>query len=447
MQITTGNSNDIVIRPVFDAQGRIIRSNDTIRTNGGNDTINPGLGGYETVDGGDGFDHLIIDYSIGDTGGRMTFSSGPSSALVRRYPTGTSFWIDEVSAYSIEQYTVTGTRGDDDFQLRTTNHTIRAGAGNDSVRVYYPIAGNIGTIDGGTGIDYLSLNLSNQTANLTITNLLNINLAGVINATNFERFYLTTGSGNDTIRQSGIVNGSVFRANDTFDTRDGNDTINAGLGIDQVFAGNGVDHLIVDYSVGDTGSGMQFNGGWGLAWRTVSSTNTTILDEVKFGGVERFTVIGTSKNDTISTVAGNDIINAGAGNDLISGGAGGDTLTGGLGADTFQYQSYSDSLLSNFDVIKDLAIGVDAIDGPRAVAATQIRKLGYVSNLTETAIQQVLTSTNFVANGASTFRLRNGLSDRTFLALNDGWAGFSASTDSIIEITGFTGNLNSLSIV
>jgi len=67
--------------------------------------------------------------------------------------------------------------------------------------------------------------------------------------------------------------------------------------------------------------------------------------------------------------------------------------------------------------------------------------------LTETAIQQTLTPTNFVVNGASTFKFRDGLSDRNFLALNDSRAGFSASTDSIIEITGFTGNLNSLSIV
>lgn len=450
MQIITGNGNDRVIRPVLDAQGRVIRSSDTISTNGGDDTINPGLGNYEYVYGGDGFDHLIIDYSIGDTGTGMTFSSNSSNSYTRRYVSDTNYgWLDEVTTTSIEQYTITGTRKDDFFDLATPNSTIKAGAGNDWVRVYNPIAGNIGNLDGGGGIDHLYLDLSNQTINLNFTNPLNINIAGVVKATNFEKFELRTGSGNDTFLQSGIVNGMVLRANDTLYTNNGNDTINAGLGTDYVFAGAGIDHLIVDYSVGDTGSGMQFNGSsfYGTASRTVSSTNTTILDSVVFTGVEQFTVIGTSKNDTIYTVAGNDIINAGTGNDLIRGGAGGDILTGGLGADTFQYQSYSDSLLSNFDVIKDLAIGVDAIDGPRAVVAAQIKKLGYVSNLTETAIQQTLTPTNFVVNGASTFRFRDGLSDRTFLALNDSRAGFSASTDSIIEITRFTGNLNSLSIV
>ncbi|WP_442861090.1 bluetail domain-containing putative surface protein [Calothrix sp. NIES-3974] len=49
--------------------------------------------------------------------------------------------------------------------------------------------------------------------------------------------------------------------------------------------------------------------------------------------------------------------------------------------------------------------------------------------------------------GASTFRFRDGLIDHTFLAINDNRAGFTASTDSIIEITGFRGNLNNLSLI
>jgi len=445
MQITTGNTNDTVIRPVL-VNGLVFRSNDTISTNGGNDTINPGLG-RDSVYGGDDLDHLTLDYSVGDTGTGMSFNGSGA----QRYGSSSnpSFDIDIVLFFGIEQFTVTGTSKDDSFTLFTTNSVIRAGAGNDQVFVTRPIVGNIGTLDGGAGIDFLSLNLSNRTANLTITNLLDINLDGVVRATNFERFSLTTGSGNDTILQTGIVNGVVFRANDTIDTGAGNDTINAGLGNDTVFGGSGLNHLTVDYSVGDTGTGMRFNGSSfnGTASRNVSSTNSTFLDRIAFTGIERFTVIGTSKDDTIFTVSGNDIINAGAGNDLLRGGGGGDLLTGGLGADMFQYQAFTDSLLANYDVITDLAIGIDAIDAPRAVAAAQIKKLGNVTALTETSIQQVLTTTNFVANGASTFRFNDGLRDRTFLATNDGFAGFSARTDSIIEITGFSGNLNNLSII
>jgi Ca2+-binding RTX toxin-like protein len=446
MQITTGNGNDTVIRPTF-VNGTVFRSDDIIRTNGGNDTINPGLGSTDYVYGGDGIDHLILDYSIGDTGTGIRFNG--SSARRWTNSTNNRTTLDSIIFYDIEQFTVTGTSKDDTFALYTTNSIIRAGAGNDQVSVIRPIAGNIGTLDGGSGFDYLVLDLSTQTANLTLTNLQFINITGVVRATNFERFALETGSGNDIVLQTGIVNGTVLRQNDKIETGAGNDTINAGLGSDTVFGGDGLDHLIIDYSVGDTGAGMRFNGSsfYGTASRDVSATNSADLDFIEFTGIERFTVTGTSKNDSLFAANGNDIINGGAGNDVIRGNAGRDLLTGGSGADTFQYQSLADSLLSNYDVITDLAIGIDVIDGIRAISAAQIRKLGYVSALTEPAIQQVLTPTNFAINGASTFRFRDGLIDRTFLALNDSRAGFSASTDSIIEITGFTGSLNNLSIV
>ncbi|MBP5973723.1 hypothetical protein HW132_13495 [Brasilonema sp. CT11] len=52
-----------------------MRSNDIIRTNGGNDTINPRLGEIDYVYGGEGIDHLILDYSIGDTGTGINFNT------------------------------------------------------------------------------------------------------------------------------------------------------------------------------------------------------------------------------------------------------------------------------------------------------------------------------------------------------------------------------------
>jgi Ca2+-binding RTX toxin-like protein len=443
--IRTGNGNDTVIRPSL-VNGVVVRTDDVIETNGGDDTINPGLGN-DTVRGGNGIDHLILDYSIGDVAGGIRFNV--SSA--RRYANGLNLpSVDSILFFEIERFTVTGTRNDDVFALPTLNSVIRAGAGNDSVDASRLGLGNVGSLDGGTGIDYLRLNLSNQTANLNLSNLLDINLPGVVRATNFERFDLTTGSGNDRILQPGIVNGAILRANDTFTTGAGNDTINAGLGVDDsVFAGAGLDHLIIDYSVGDTGTGMTFQGSslYGTASRNVSTVSNTILDEVEFTGVERFTVTGTSKADSLLGAAGNDVLNGGAGNDTLRGRDGGDTLTGGLGADTFQYDTFNDSRLANHDVIRDLAIGTDVIDGPRAIAAGQIRQLGSVTALTETAIQQVLTSGSFAANGAASFRFNDSGRVRTFLGLNDSRAGFLANSDAIIEITGFSGNLNNLSIV
>jgi hypothetical protein len=61
-------------------------------------------------------------------------------------------------------------------------------------------------------------------------------------------------------------------------------------------------------------------------------------------------------------------------------------------------------------------------------------------------IGQVLNNQTFGADRAATFTLGSGSSSRTFLALNDNQSGFQANFDSIIEITGYSGNLNNLTI-
>jgi Ca2+-binding RTX toxin-like protein len=446
MNINTGNGNDIVTRPAF-VNGAVYREADVIRTNGGDDVINPGLGLVDRVYGGTGFDHLILDYSVDDRWGGINFnmaSNGLGSSYRNGITANNSRWVDLIQFSEIEKLTITGTSKDDSIFTAGGSHTIFAGAGNDTVRA------TAGYLDGGVGFDRLIINLSNQTSNLTLSNLSNIRITGVVTAVNFESFEITTGRGNDVVTQSAFINGFLHRANDVINTGAGNDVINAGLGQnDSVNGGEGLDHLIVDFSVGDTGTGMQFstNLGVGRASRLVSPGSRTQLDNLTSFNIERFTVTGTSKDDSIQSANGNDILFGGAGNDVLSGRGGADILNGGAGVDTFRFDSLSDSLLGSHDVIQDLNIGTDVIDGPSSmgaagVAASLVRKLGNVVSLTEAAIQRVLTPTTFVSNGASTFTFGN----RAFVALNDARAGFSAQTDSLIEITGYRGNLSNLSI-
>lgn len=343
MKITTGNGNDNVIRPVQN-NGKVFRSNDTINTGAGNDTINAGLGKRDYVYGGAGIDHLIVDYSVGDTGGGMFFNStyGRTGTAYRTSGVPNTRRLDYTFFKDIEQFTVIGTSKDDTIKVYFGAKEIQAGAGNDRV------IGNSGTIDGGSGFDYLTLDLSKQTSNLNLSNLSNINLPGIVTATNFERFSITTGNGNDIVTQSGTLDGTVLRANDTIKTGDGDDIINAGLGDDYVRGGKGSDRLILDYSAGDTGTGMRFYAGKssGSAVRSVSSTDSTRLDDIFFSRIEHFTVIGTSKDDSIRIFAiGNDVINAGAGNDTIKVGAGDDNINGGAGNDTIDGGSGNDTLL------------------------------------------------------------------------------------------------------
>jgi hypothetical protein len=125
-----------------------------------------------------------------------------------------------------------------------------------------------------------------------------------------------------------------------------------------------------------------------------------------------------------------------------------DVLTGLGGVDTFKFTALTSSTLANFDRITDFSIGTDILDGPTAVAAANINKLGAVSALGATSISTVLTASTFLANRAATFSYADpsGIS-RSFIALNNGTAGYQAGADAIIEITGYTGSLDSLQVI
>ena len=125
-----------------------------------------------------------------------------------------------------------------------------------------------------------------------------------------------------------------------------------------------------------------------------------------------------------------------------------DVLTGLGGIDTFKFTALTSSTLANFDRITDFSIGTDILDGPTAVSAANINKFGAVTALSATSISTVLTATTFLANRAATFSYADpsGVS-RSFIALNNATAGYQASADAIIEITGYIGSLDSLQLI
>lgn len=76
-----------------------------------------------------------------------------------------------------------------------------------------------------------------------------------------------------------------------------------------------------------------------------------------------------------------------------------------------------------------------------------------MTELSVAAISVLLTPTSFPAlsttslGGVATFTFNNQFAGtRTFLRINDGVAGFSTATDSILEITGYCGSLSQLRI-
>ena len=193
---------------------------------------------------------------------------------------------------------------------------------------------------------------------------------------------------------------------------------------DQSVTVNGVDDTVLDgnqtyqISLVTTSSDALFNG---ITTNSLTAVNTD--NEVAN------LVTGDANNNTLSATNAKDI------------------LTGGGGADTFVFASLTRSTLANFDRITDFAIGTDRLDGPTSVMASRINRLGAVSTFDAGGIGTLLTTTTFAASRAATFTFADPTGMRTFLALNDGNAGFNASKDAIVEITGYTGTLSNLAVI
>ncbi|GCE58707.1 bluetail domain-containing putative surface protein [Microcystis aeruginosa] len=224
--------------------------------------------------------------------------------------------------------------------------------------------------------------------------------------------------------------------NDTLDGGAGNDTLDGGadndtylfdtdlvLGSDRLIDASGIDTLNFAATTTKT---INLNLGSTVA-QTVTAGNLTLT----LASATAFeNVIGGSLNDNI---VGNTL------NNSLTGGLGKDSLTGSTGLDTLNYNSLGESLLSGFDVIQGYSgtgASLDRINAPAPIAAiTLTASKGTASALTEAAIQLVLTNAAFAANTAAAFKVTG--QSGTFIALNNGAAGFQAASDAIIQLSGY----------
>ncbi len=306
-------------------------------------------------------------------------------------------------------------------------------------------------------------------------------------ATSYTNLVLTgtaiTGNGN------GLAN-TIYgnTAANSLDGKAGNDSINGGDGADIYIVAGSADHAVAEFKdsgssgsdqvrftsttanqslhlfAGDTGleEAVIGTGSTGTATTTGSTSLSLDASEVLNalsikGNNGANSLLGSAFGDSLLGNGGVDTIHGNGGNDAISGGAGRDVLTGEGGIDTFIYTMLSDSSLqlsksnsaANYDRITDLDLDsgdgvVDRIDGPTAIAAGGVTMLATaVTNLTASGISAVLTTSTFGAFKAVAF----SYGSQTFLALNDKTAGFSATADGLIDITGFSGTLSNLAIV
>ncbi|TAF11251.1 MAG: hypothetical protein EAZ77_00920, partial [Nostocales cyanobacterium] len=354
-----------------------------------------------------------------------------------------------------------GGDGNDTLNSGAGNDTLNGGDGNDTLNPGYSY-GSVDTVDGGAGTDTLLADYTSKTD------------GGGIHLGHQKTNHIWNRSGGQIfVNVSNVENYNITgtQYNDVFEGRAGNDIFNGGAGDDILYGDT-------DNYIGATiyenglygGKAQDLNAGWYdtqqlmigndslSSLQVIPGFKVTLYEHSRFTGISHtftssaemgydFNDITSSirveyinSNDTLNGGDGNDTLYGGYGNDILTGGLGKDYLTGGFGLqpDRFDYRNLADSVLGSFDVITDF----NATDDKFLVSTARSgfnNNVGSVATLDTVGIAAKLTTGNFGANSAAQFTL--GGTTRTFVAINDGVAGFDANTDAIIEVTGLTGTL------
>ncbi len=303
---------------------------DTLDLGSGDDTVQSGRG-VDSFAGGSGTDRLVMDWSQV----LESISWTDIGAGYARY--GTASGADRLDYTGFEAFDLTGGKKDDDLRGGAGADTLKGGAGNDSLSSF---AGDA-VIDGGTGTDLWSADLSARTTGIAVS------LAGSqttaqggaagLSVRNIERFALTTGSGNDSIDAGG------FTGNDSVSLGAGNDVFASGLGQDSADGGTGADTLVVDYAT--VTAKLTFTDltyGWARLGQAGAAAN------IQFVGFESYDIRLGTNADIFKAGAGNDTLRGGDGDDSLYGAGGADSIDGGAGRDLWQadYATYGSTSIS-----------------------------------------------------------------------------------------------------
>ncbi|MBD2139957.1 hypothetical protein H6F39_00795 [Anabaena sp. FACHB-1250] len=403
--------------------------NNVITGNGANNTLDGGAG-TDTLIGGLGNDIYVVD-STTDT---ITENASGGTDTIQ---SSVTYTIATLALANVENLTLTGTAAIN-------------GTGNAGNNVITGNAGN-NTLNGGAGTDTLIGGLGNDIYVVDSTTDIITELAngGTDTIQSSATLTLATNVENLTLTGTAAINGTGNAGNNVITGNSANNILDGGAGTDTLIGGLGNDIYVVD-SATDT---ITENASGGTD--TIQSSVTYTIATLALANVENLTLTGTAAingtgnaannvitgntaNNTLNGGAGNDTLNGGAGNDTLTGGVGKDTLIGELGVDRFDYRVLTDSVFSNFDIIT----GLNASVGNDLFLVTTARS-GFnnvttpVTTLDATGIAARLTPAVFTVNSAAQFTFGT----RTFVAINDATAGFSATTDAIIEVTGLTGTL------
>ena len=279
-----------------------------ITGNSGNNTLNGGTAGIDTLLGGAGNDTYVVDRS----GLTVTEAVGEGTDLVQStltYTLGTAvenLTLQGSSAINgtgnADANVIIGNSGNNTLNGMDGADTLIGGAGNDTYDIG---AGDVVTENPGEGTD-----LVRSTVNHTL-------------AADFENLTLL---GSNAINATG--NGSV----NILIGNGGANVIDGGAGADDMTGGSGNDTFVVD----NTGDIVRESSNGGTDTIQSSVTLATLA-----ANVEHVTLIGSANINAVGS-SGNNTLTGNSGNNVLNGNGGTDTFIGGLGDDTYVVDSTTD---------------------------------------------------------------------------------------------------------
>jgi Ca2+-binding RTX toxin-like protein/acid phosphatase family membrane protein YuiD len=334
---------------------------DTLQGEAGDDTFiytvgdSSGTGFAETIDGGAGYDTLVLNEQ-GSANGLFSFDSMGSNNII--------VGNDELDPVNVEKLVLVG-------DAASSNERFEIAFVGDSGVVNFNLPANTSSIDFGSSPDYdfefinidiFNIDLdNNDTQDVIITDGQVLDVTGVETVDVID----TTGSGdvNDSVRlDTGLaglaVTGLIDLGAGTDELQFTSIDVSAGMGSLEV-------DIVLDYGsdtlslteVGMPSNSLTYNAVlsdieiFTIDGRSIQTENLYFmlsdtgdvldLSAATLSSIEFVSVSGGAGNDTI---IGNDIdiiIDGGEGDDTIAGGAGNDTLNGGAGNDTVVYSGDS----------------------------------------------------------------------------------------------------------
>ncbi|CAI8700967.1 hypothetical protein [Pseudomonas serbica] len=336
-----------------------VEGNDRLKGLGGDDLLDGG-GGNDVLDGGTGSDKLVGGL------GNDTYYVDSASDVVSE--TSASGGIDTVISG------ISRILGKYQENLSLSGTAAINGIGNSFANT---LKGNgaANVLNGGLGADTMVGGLGSDTYYVDNTSdvVSETSASGGID-TVISSVSRTLGNYQENLSLSGTaaINGIGNSLANTLKGNGAANVLNGGLGADTMVGGLGNDTYYVD-NASDVVSETSASGGIDTVISSLTRTLSTYQENLSLSGIAAINGIGNSlantlKGNSAANVlnggAGDDMLSGGAGNDLLVGGAGRDVLTGGAGNDIFDFNTLSETGLTNLirDVISDFQRGSDKID-------------------------------------------------------------------------------------